>query len=172
MGTHDDHEDGHKRDITIETLSSPPIKIKPAQLSKRFAAALIDCLILSTVWLLILHTTSSNLPGGLLEELLSISIVSFLYFLISEAFFAATVGKFVMKLRVVGMSGDPCSFTESLKRNLLRFVDWLPTFYLVGAASIFLSQERQRIGDRFAGTVVSVLPPRDSTPPPAPFLFH
>jgi uncharacterized RDD family membrane protein YckC len=171
MGARGDHGNGHNRDITIETLSSPPIKIKPAPLSKRFAAALIDCLILSTVFLLILHTTS-NLPSDLLEELLPISIVSFLYFSISEAFFAATVGKFVMKLRVVGKSGDPCSFTESLKRNLLRFVDWLPTFYLVGAASIFLSQERQRIGDRFAGTVVSVLPPRDSTPPPAPFLFH
>src|SRR5208282_436556 len=166
-----DHDNDHNRDITIETLSSPPIKINPAPLGKRFAAALIDCLILSIFWLLILHTTSSN-PNGLLEELLSISIVSFLYFLISEGFFAATLGKFVMKLRVVGKSGDPCSFTESLKRNILRFEDWLPTFYLVGAASIFLSQERQRIGDRFAGTVVSVLPPRDSTPPPAPFLFH
>ncbi|MGO9646036.1 MAG: RDD family protein [Candidatus Bathyarchaeia archaeon] len=171
MGTHD-HENDHNRDITIETLSSPPIKINPAPLSKRFAAALIDCLILSIFWLFILHTTSSNLSSGLLEELLSISIVSFLYFLISEGFFAATLGKFVMKLRVVGKSGDPCSFTESLKRNILRFVDWLPTFYFVGAASIFLSQKRQRIGDRFAGTVVSVLPPRDSTPPPAPFLFH
>jgi len=171
LGIHD-HENGHNRDITIETLSSPPIKIKPAPLSKRFAAALIDCLILSTFWLLILHATASYLPSGLLEELLSISVVSFLYFLISEGFFAATLGKFVMKLRVVGKSGDPCSFTESLKRNVLRFVDWLPTFYFVGAASVFLSQKRQRIGDRFAGTVVSVLPPRDSTPPPAPFLFH
>jgi len=170
MDTHDHHENDH-HDITIETLSSPPIKIKPAPLSKRFAAALIDCLILSIFWLLILHN-SSNLSSGLLEGLLSISIVSFLYFLISEGIFAATLGKFAMKLRVVGKSGDPCSFTESLKRNILRFVDWLPTFYLVGAASIFLSQERQRIGDRFAGTVVSVLPPRDSTPPPAPFLFH
>ncbi len=170
MGMHD-HENDHNRDITIETLSSPPIKINPAPLSKRFAAALIDSLVLSIIWLLILHT-SSNLSSALLEELLSISIVSFLYFLISEGMFAATLGKFVMKLRVVGKSGDACSFTESLKRNILRFVDWLPTLYLVGATSIFLSPKRQRIGDRFAGTIVTVLPPRDSTPSPAPFLFH
>jgi len=170
MGMHD-HENDHNHDITIETLSSPPIKINPAPLGKRFAAALIDCLVLSIIWLLILHT-SSNLSSALLEELLSISIVSFLYFLISEGMFAATLGKFVMKLRVVGKSGDACSFTESLKRNILRFVDWLPTLYLVGATSIFLSPKRQRIGDRFAGTMVTMLPPRDSTPPPAPFLFH
>jgi len=167
-----DHENDHNRDITIETLSSPPIKIIPAPLGKRFAAALIDCFILSILWLLILHAISSNLWSGLLEELLSVLLVSFLYFSISEGIFAVTLGKFVMKLRVVGESGDVCSFGESLKRNILRLVDWLPTFYMFGAVSVFLSPKRQRIGDRFAGTVVSVLPPRDSTPPPAPFLFH
>jgi uncharacterized RDD family membrane protein YckC len=170
MDTHD-HGNEHKPDITIETLSSPPIKIIPAPLAKRFIAALIDCLILSTIWLLILKA-SLSFTSEIYGDLLWIVIVSFLYFLVSEAVFAATVGKFVTKLRVVGPSGDPCSFSESLKRNLLRFVDWLPTLYLIGATSIFLSTKRQRIGDRVAGTVVSTVPPRDSTPPPAPFLFH
>jgi uncharacterized RDD family membrane protein YckC len=167
---HEKHEG--RLDITIETLSSPPVKIPPAPLLKRLIAAFIDSIILSLTWLILASVTSLQLSKPSIQGGLLISVIVFLYYLLSEGIFATTFGTFVMKLRVVGRDGDPCSFKESFKRNLLRFIDWLPALYLVGGVSVFLSSNRQRIGDKFAGTIVSTVPARDSTPPPAPFLFH
>jgi len=167
---HEKHE--NRLDITIETLSSPPIKIPPAPLLKRLIATFIDSALLSLTWLILASVTSSQLSRPSIQGGLLISTIVFLYYFLSEGMFATTIGKWVMKLRVVGKDGDPCSFKESFKRNVLRFIDWLPALYFIGAVSIFLSSNRQRIGDKFAGTIVSTVPVRDSTPPPAPFLFH
>ena len=38
--------------------------------------------------------------------------------------------------RVVGRNGEPVDFVTSAVRNLLRIVDFLPLFYLVGSVSI------------------------------------
>jgi hypothetical protein len=50
-------------------------------------------------------------------------------------------------------SGKPCALRPSLVRNLVRFVDGVG-FYVVGAIAVGLSLLKQRVGDRFAGTVV------------------
>jgi uncharacterized RDD family membrane protein YckC len=39
-------------------------------------------------------------------------------------------------------------------RNLPRIVDWLPAFYLLGAAAIRVTPGNQRIGDLAAGSAV------------------
>jgi uncharacterized RDD family membrane protein YckC len=86
--------------------------------------------------------------------------------------FASTVGKHLLGLRVVGNEGDPVSVHEALIRNLLRVVDWLPVFYVLGAIAVARSSKRQRIGDLVARTMVTLVAERDINPPPAPFLFH
>jgi uncharacterized RDD family membrane protein YckC len=101
-----------------------------------------------------------------------IVIVGFVYYFLLEAIFATTVGKSMLKLRVLGTDGDPCSWSASFKRNLLRLVDWLPFLYIVGILGILTSREKQRVGDRVAGTIVTTAPEKDINPPPAPFLFH
>jgi uncharacterized RDD family membrane protein YckC len=63
-------------------------------------------------------------------------------------------GKRALKLRVVRDGGLPVDARSSLIRNLIRTVDMLPGFYLVGLVSIFLSDEHKRIGDLAAGTLV------------------
>jgi len=89
-----------------------------------------------------------------------------------EWLFSATLGKFVMRIRVVGTEGDPCTVTESIIRNLFRIIDWLPFCYILGLLALLTTNKRQRVGDRIAHTIVTMVPERDKTPPPAPFLFH
>jgi len=89
-----------------------------------------------------------------------------------EWILSATLGKLIMKLRVVGTDGDPCTLRESALRNLLRMIDWLPLGYIIGLALLSMSDKRQRAGDKIAQTVVTMAPERDKNPPPAPFLFH
>jgi hypothetical protein len=63
-------------------------------------------------------------------------------------------GKQVMGLRVVQDDGTPISWSASLIRNLLRFVDMLPFGYFLGAISCLQHPHFKRLGDLAAGTLV------------------
>ena len=65
-----------------------------------------------------------------------------------------TVGKRLFNLRVIDEQGLRLQFHQVLLRNLLRFVDLLPGFYLVGGVACVLSPRCQRLGDLAANTVV------------------
>ena len=41
-------------------------------------------------------------------------------------------------IRVIKDSGRPLTPAESIGRNLMRIVDWMPFFYAIGIASAFL----------------------------------
>lgn len=65
-----------------------------------------------------------------------------------------TLGKRLLRLRVVDAQGLKVQFSQIVIRNLLRFIDMLPLFYLVGGIACFLSRKSQRLGDIAANTVV------------------
>ena len=69
-----------------------------------------------------------------------------------------TLGKRLLKLRVVDEQGLNLRFDQVVMRNLLRMVDRLPLFYLVGGVACLLSRHNQRLGDLAAGTVVMRVP--------------
>ena len=94
-----------------------------------------------------------------------------LYFLISVGYGIVlewrwrgqTLGKRVLRLRVVDAQGLRLELSQVVLRNLLRVVDMLPLAYLVGGLSILCSRNCQRLGDLAAGTVVA----REHQPPVA-----
>ncbi|MGO8839297.1 MAG: RDD family protein [Limisphaerales bacterium] len=65
-----------------------------------------------------------------------------------------TVGKRLLRLRVVDVEGMRLQFNQIVVRNLLRFVDALPAFYFVGGLTCWLNPRCQRLGDIAANTVV------------------
>lgn len=65
-----------------------------------------------------------------------------------------TLGKRLLKLRVVDEQGLRLEFPQIVIRNLMRFIDALPFFYAVGGVACFLSTRCQRLGDLAANTVV------------------
>jgi uncharacterized RDD family membrane protein YckC len=87
------------------------------------------------------------------------------YYVVMEAAFGATVGKFATGIRTVRANGDRLSLTGSVVRNLMRFVDAFPYVlpYLVGGVAVARDPDRRRrMGDRAAGSVV--IRRRGSTP--------
>ncbi len=74
-----------------------------------------------------------------------------------------TVGKRLLRLRVVDAEGLHLQFNQVAIRNLLRFVDSLPVFYLIGGASCWLNSKCQRLGD-IAGNTVVIREPRIDEP--------
>jgi uncharacterized RDD family membrane protein YckC len=80
--------------------------------------------------------------------LLVIAVYSYL-----EGRFGKTPGKWLVRIRVLGMDLRPCGFGRALVRNLLTFVDGFFNF-LVGALLVALTESWQRLGDLAARTIV------------------
>lgn len=76
------------------------------------------------------------------------------YHALFEWWTGRTIGKALVRIRVVSEDGSTPSIGASVARNVLRLVDWLPVFYVVGLATMALSTNSRRLGDRLAGTVV------------------
>lgn len=65
-----------------------------------------------------------------------------------------TIGKRMFRLRVMDADGLRLQFHQVVMRNLVRFVDMLPGFYLLGGMACLISRKAQRLGDLAAGTIV------------------
>jgi uncharacterized RDD family membrane protein YckC len=80
-------------------------------------------------------------------------VLFFGYHFGTEAYAGGTAGKKLMGLKV--MKGEyPADMQSLVVRNLLRFVDALPVFYLLGFIVMAARSDRKRIGDIVAGTEV------------------
>jgi len=51
-------------------------------------------------------------------------------------------------------SGRPLTPAESIGRNLMRIVDWMPSLYALGVLSAILTKENKRLGDLLVGSLV------------------
>jgi len=69
-----------------------------------------------------------------------------------------TIGKRLLRLRVMDEQGLRLRFNQIAIRNLLRAVDTLPLLYLLGGLASLFSQRAQRLGDFAANTVVIRMP--------------
>ncbi len=66
-----------------------------------------------------------------------------------------TLGKRLLKLRVIDERGLSLGVKQVVIRNLFRVLDMMPSmFYLIGGVSCLLTKRCQRIGDIAAGTLV------------------
>ena len=103
---------------------------------------------------------------GLLSPDLAGALMTVSYFVLSIGYGVCTewvwrgqtVGKRIMRLRVMDAQSLRLQFHQILLRNLLRFADLLPGCYLVGGAAMVLSPRAQRLGDLAANTVVVHIP--------------
>ncbi len=60
-----------------------------------------------------------------------------------------------MNIRVVDETTlQHLDFARSLVRNILRIIDYLPFFYLIGFILIVTNSKKQRIGDMAARSIV------------------
>ena len=76
------------------------------------------------------------------------------YYIVPESLFGASLGKMLLGLCVVRVDGRPLTVGAIVLRNLLRIVDALPAFYLIGGLAVLVTGHSQRLGDRWAGTTV------------------
>ena len=130
---------------------------------RRGIAWLLDFLFLSIFFFPITYLYSGKWIMGPEEHLWGISdpiclvflFIIFAYLILMEAYVGWTVGKRVLGMKVVDGQGNKIGLYKSVIRNLLRFVDGLPAFSILGIVLIATSQSEQRFGDRIAKTYVT-----------------
>jgi len=152
--------------LNIDTPELVAIEMPLAGIGSRFIAILVDYLIWGFVFLILGIVAAIIIPalhffGGVSANwaigifVLIVFLLQWGYFALFEAFGnGRTPGKRVARIRVIHQSGRGINFVEALARNLVRFVDYFPSFYAVGLVAIFLSRRNQRLGDMVAGTLV------------------
>lgn len=152
--------------IELETPENVVVRFELAGLGRRALAAALDVLVLScfsAVLVLIGFGVIASVGMGLIDVgamgagiLLVVNfVVWWSYFIICEMTMnGQSVGKRKLRIRVARLDGGEVTFLHSALRNLLRGVDWLPSFYGIGAVTVLLTGKLQRLGDLVAGTVV------------------
>jgi len=125
----------------------------------RFFAWSIDLACISVATIMLTYLLS---PLMFIVPDLTFATLTLLYFAVSIGYGiltewywrGQTLGKRLLRLRVVDEQGLRLQFSQVALRNLLRFVDALPVFYLVGGIACLGSRHAQRLGDYAANTIV------------------
>jgi uncharacterized RDD family membrane protein YckC len=125
----------------------------------RFLAWLVDSVVLAfAVFVLsILFSLVIPFSGDFMVAAFMIFIYALttVYWMVCEWILRGqTIGKRLLRLRVLDGQGLRLGFSQVIVRNLLRFVDFLPGLYFVGGLLCVLSKRNQRLGDLAANTVV------------------
>ncbi|HET7607640.1 MAG TPA: RDD family protein [Gammaproteobacteria bacterium] len=147
--------------VAAETPEGIVLELRPAGLSARFYAFLLDWL----VRLMIAYAAAiaSAFMGGL-----GLGFWLLFYFLL-EWFYpvvfelsrsGATPGKSIVGIKVVMDNGLPVTPAASFTRNLLRVADFLPFLFGAGVVSMLVRHDSKRLGDLAAATLVVHQPQR------------
>lgn len=118
----------------------------------RVVALILDEIIAFVCVLVVGGVVGGVLGSSGLAILLALAII-FGYHVVLEGLYGQTVGKRLLGIVVVTKHGNPCSMGASVVRNVLRIIDAF-FHYAVGLVVMLINDDRQRIGDIAANTVV------------------
>ncbi len=153
--------------IKITTSQNIDIDYEVAGLGERILARLIDLAIFFLVFLLGLFimgiTESFHLSDVGVGVVIVIYATLFVFYdLIFEVFMnGQSIGKRIMKIKVISLDGAQPRFGQYLMRWLFRIVDFAfiePGVVALVAAAV--SEKPQRVGDMVAGTILIKTVPR------------
>ncbi len=146
--------------LAINTTQNVNLDYKTVSIGERMLAALIDFAIF-WLYLFIVNFITSLVGIAFKDNWTVFGIQSLLllpvmfYSLIMHIIFnGRTVGKMILKIRVVRIDGLPAHWSNYMVRWMLRLVDIWIFLASVGILTILFSEKRQRLGDAAAGTVV------------------
>ena len=152
--------ENNKGDIlTIETPEGIKFSLRLAGPVIRFLAWALDLFCISVI-----TRISSAVIGlfALISYEIAVSVWVITYFMVTIGYGiimeyywrGQTIGKRIFKLQVMDNQGLYLQFHQVVIRNLLRFVDIMPLFYLVGGIACLTTRHAQRLGDVAANTIV------------------
>lgn len=137
--------------ISIQTNQYIDLEQSYASIGERIVAAMIDYAVYFGIFLTgTIIATSVNKPVIILITLILLSFYELALELITNG---QSIGKRIMKLKIVKTDGSSPNFLAYLIRWVFRLIDVLP-FGSIATLTIILNNKGQRLGDIAAGTAV------------------
>ena len=144
--------------INVKTSQHIDINYPVAGVGERLAASLIDMALFGVVYILgIITSLALSLPfsGNSMMVIFFIFSACFIFYsLLCEIFMnGQSVGKKILKIKVISLDGGQPNIGQYAIRWLFRIVD-VYTTGVIGLFSIIISDKKQRVGDIVAGTTL------------------
>jgi uncharacterized RDD family membrane protein YckC len=151
--------------VRINTTQNIEIDYEVADLGERILAYLIDMSIFLLIMIftfIIGFAVSIGVGSMMLIVMVVIYFSLFVFYdLVCEIFMnGQSVGKRVMKIKVVSLDGGQPSISQYLLRWLFRIVDFTISSNLGALICVAVTDKKQRIGDIVAGTTLIRTTPR------------
>lgn len=155
-------------ELSINTTQNVIINFKAASVGERMLASLLD-FVVKVAYVIVVLYVFFNLLGisRIMDKLdfwsgMAIIILFFfpvmIYSVTLESIFEGqTIGKKIVKIKVVKIDGYQASFGDYLIRWLFRIIENNMLGGLIGLISICISNKTQRMGDMAAGTAIITL---------------
>jgi uncharacterized RDD family membrane protein YckC len=140
-------------EVAARDASGKPMPVvTPAPLSARCLAASIDY---TPVWIVAGIGAARGADAITMGMLVLAAVVGYVvYCALSEIVFGRTIGKSLLRLRVVTVTGEKPHVGSIITRNALRLIEAHPLFMVFALFSMVVTPMRQRLGDFVAGTTV------------------
>jgi uncharacterized RDD family membrane protein YckC len=154
-------------ELSINTTQNVTINFTAASIGHRILAFGVDLLIMIAYLITIFSVMAYSGLSDVMSKMdgwsqMAVQSVLFLpvmfYSLIFETFFEGqSLGKKLVRIKVVKIEGYQASFGDYLIRWLFRMIDIVISSGVIGFISIVMNKKAQRLGDMAAGTSVITL---------------
>jgi uncharacterized RDD family membrane protein YckC len=152
--------------IKITTSQNIDLEYDLASLGDRLLGAIIDYILIIAYFLLFAAIVGFGDFGKFVGNnvwlvFIVIVIPIFFYDLLCEMFFnGQSLGKRVLKIKVMSLNGEQPTYSQYFIRWLFRLIDFTLSGGLVALITVAVSEKGQRLGDIIAGTTLVNTKPR------------
>lgn len=151
--------------INITTSQNIDLEYELASVGERITGYIIDWLVIIAYCIIIFATIGFGSAGGFFNGYAWIVIIVFIppffYHLLSEILLnGQSIGKKVMGIKVISLTGAQPSIGQYLIRWLFRILDFSVAGGLIALLLVIVTQKKQRLGDVVAGTTLVKTRPR------------
>lgn len=151
--------------LSITTTQNVNINFNSASVGDRVLAYVIDVVIILAYYIAVYYIIFDVLG---VSDLIShwdrwskyalqgmLSLPALFYALWQESMFEGqTIGKRIMKVKVIKIDGYQASFSDYVIRWIFRIIEVTPPLSFIGLISMMVNGKTQRLGDMAAGTAV------------------
>ena len=150
--------------LSITTTQNVNINFTAASVGARIVGQLLDIMVLVSYTVVMYYIIDLSGLGESFQDMDNWSAAAIMIFLFSPVIFytllleslwdGQTIGKKVMKMKVIKIDGYQAGFGDYLIRWLFRLIEVLIGNGIIGLLAIIFNKRNQRMGDMAAGTAV------------------